>query len=121
MDILRRGTQWLGGQLARHAANEITYRQGATSLSLPGATKVRQDIEVLDDDGMMTIVQVYEWRVAAVAFAVAGIKPRIGDEIREVVDGDERVYEVMPISGMPAVQDMSTHGYRLKIRTKLVG
>jgi hypothetical protein len=121
MDMIRRGSQWLGGQLARHAATEITYRQGSASLSIPGATKVRRDIDVLDDDGMMTVVQVYEWRCSANAFAVAAIKPRMGDEIVEIEDGEESVYEVMPIAGMPATQEMSTHGHRLKIRTKLVG
>jgi len=120
MNLLRRGSKWLTGQMAEHASEPVTYRQGSVSVLIPSAMRIRRDVEVMDDDGMMTWVQVHEFRFEMRWLAAQQIGPRKGDLITETIDGDERRFEVMPVGGKPAWKDASNDGHWISVMTKAV-
>lgn len=120
MNLLDRGSRWLTGQMVQHAGTRVLFRRGPISIMLDECVKFRREVEVIDEDGIPTIIQVFEFRVKAEAFELAGITPRTGDMLLEVIDGDESTYEVMPTQGVPSVKDMSNDRHYMSLMTKRV-
>ena len=121
MNLLDRGSRWLTGQMAQHAGTRVLFRRGSIAIMLEQVVKFRREVEVIDEDGIPTIIQVFEFRVSIEAFEIAGITPRTGDLLIETIDGDESNYEVMPTQGIPAVKDMANDRHYMSLMTKRVG
>jgi hypothetical protein len=120
MNLLDRGQRWLTGQMAQHAGTRVLFRRGPISIMLDRVVKLRREVEVIDEDGMPTIIQVFEFRVESEAFLLSGITPRTGDQLVETIDGEDSHYELMPTQGMPTVKDGSNDRHRMSLLTKRV-
>jgi hypothetical protein len=121
MNLLRRGSHWLTGRMEEHASEPLEYRQGRRSAMIPSAVKIRREVEAMDEDGFVTTIQVHEFRIRSELLKEQYITPRSGDELRETIDGETSIYQVMPTPGRPVARDMANDGHWISVMSKLVG
>lgn len=120
MNLLDRGSRWLSTQMAQHAGTRVVYRRGSKSILLTEVVKFRREVEVIDEDGMPTKIQVFEFRCMTEDFIADDIVPRPGDLMTEIAYHEESHYEVMPTQGLPAIKDAANDQHWLSILTKRI-
>jgi hypothetical protein len=117
-NLLARGSAWLRSRMLEHASQTVTFVRGATSLEI-SAVRGRSEFEVIEGESLVRSRGV-DWIVAKNALVVAGqpVRPAIGDEFRETVDGVLRQYRVLALGD--EVWREEAQGELLRIHTKLV-
>jgi hypothetical protein len=113
-DLLRQGSQWLGGMLKQYASRPVTYRRGETDLAVD-ATVGRTQYEVEDGYGLRVAAEVMDFLILAEDFTLG--EPQAGDQI--VVDST--VYEVMALGTTGHWRWSDPHHTTLRIHTKEIG
>jgi hypothetical protein len=118
---LRDAESWLGTQLARTNGRLVTYRRRDLVLPLVGWLASNL-LEVEDEDGIPQRIQSLDWtfRAADLVLGDEAIMPRPGDQIVEIEDGDERVYEVMALDRQPCWVWLGTGQRLVLVHTKRV-
>lgn len=117
-NLLARGAAWLRSRMLEHAASEVTFVRGATSLVVP-AVRGRSEFEVVEGESLVRSRGV-DWIVAKDALVVAGqvVRPAIGDEFRETVGTVTRHYRVLALGD--EVWREEALGEFVRVHTKLV-
>ena len=120
-NLLQDGVTWLGGQLKDHCGLSVTYCRGPLMVSITG-TATMHEYEVVDTDGVVTIVTSRDYVVHAADLVLAGttITPRGGDRITETIGGTEQTFEVMPLGGSRAFDPVDPDSVLLKVHTKKI-
>jgi len=122
-DLLDDGLAWLAEQLKAHASRTVVYRRGANEVTVQ-ATVGRTLLKLDDGYGGVRM----EWTdrdfvIAADDLVLGGEKtlPQRGDQVRETVDGQTLVYEVLAPGSEPEWRWSDPHRRLLRIHTKQVG
>lgn len=120
-NILQDGAAWLGGQLKDHAGTSITYQRGVDTVTIT-ATATLHEYEVVDQDGLSTMVLSRDYLVHAADLVLGGaeIAPRAGDQITETIGGVACSFEVMPLGMKKEYEPVDKDGLLLLIHTKKV-
>lgn len=118
-DIIARGQAFLAAKLKAHASRTVTYRRGASSVSVQ-ATIGTSLLSVGDGAGGTRVVRTdRDYLIAAADLVLGGVAvtPVRGDVITDAAApaGD---YEVMPYEGEPCWRYADPTGYMLRIHTK---
>lgn len=100
----------------------ITYCRGGDALAL---TAVPAEDRYLADDGhgllQQQFVRDYLVLAADLDFGGGPTEPRQGDQIKETIDGQVKVYEVVALGGEPHWRYSDSGHTVVRIHTKLVG
>jgi len=122
-DLLDDGLAWLAEQLKAHASQTVVYRRGANEVTVQ-ATVGRTLLKFDDGYGGVRM----EWTdrdflIAADDLVLGGEKtlPQRGDQVRETVDSQTLVYEVLAPGSEPEWRWSDPHRRLLRIHTKQVG
>ena len=121
-DLLQTGAAWLAGQLQSHAGQTVTYSRSGASVEVT-ATVGQSEYEASDVENYHTTIKMRDYIVNAADLVINGsaIKPQRGDQIRQVVDGETKVYEVLPPSSNSDVyENRDGREVIYRIHTKLV-
>jgi len=120
-NMLQDGVAFLGGQLKDHCGLSVTYYRGQSSVSIT-ATASMHRYEVIDTDGIVTVVTSRDYVVHAADLVVGGttITPRAGDTIKETIGGTERTFEVMPLGAEAAYEPVDPDSVLLTVHTKKI-
>jgi hypothetical protein len=120
-DLLKSGLSWLSSQLQDHAATTLTYKRGANEIVIVG-TFARVDREVAQDTDYRIQNELRDLIVSASQLKIdnQAIEPTPGDRVLEVVDGETRTYEVLPLDGTPCWQWLGNREVDYRIHLKKV-
>jgi len=121
-DLLQQGLDWLEEQRRTHLSRNVTYRRGSSTaqvLATVGATRFEAD----DGSGIVVEMEARDYLIAAADLVLdsAQVLPERGDEIVEVRDGINYVYEVMDLGSEKHFVTCDPAGRTLRIHTKHVG
>lgn len=118
-NLMQRSATWISDRMQAVAGRTITYIRGpATSVTAVGVP-VEERYKTVGDDGCLTWFHSTDWCIAAAD--LDELTPRPGDRISETLNGDERVYEVLPISDAePCFKPTDTSGIRVTVHTKRI-
>ncbi len=121
-DLLREGQAWLANQLHQHVAADVVYRRGAEEVAVR-ATIGRTLLQL--DDGMGGVRM--EWtdrdyliRAADLALGGNQVQPQRGDQIRETVEAQTLVYEVLAPGNEPPWRWADPHRQMYRIHAKQI-
>lgn len=116
-DLLASGAAWLAGKLASHAATSITYRRGASSVSI-FASFGRTVFEVVGNDNAVTRFTSRDFLFAAgdLDFGSGPVDPRRNDLVTATIAGVERTFQVLDVNGVCFSKD--AQGVMLRVHTK---
>ncbi len=121
-DLLREGQAWLANQLHQHVAADVVYRRGAEEVAVR-ATIGRTLLQL--DDGMGGVRM--EWtdrdyliRAADLALGGSPAQPQRGDQIRETVEAQTLVYEVLAPGNEPPWRWADPHRQMYRIHAKQI-
>lgn len=95
-DLLERGSQWLEDQRHAHMTRMVVYQRGASIVEV--AASIGQTVfEQADDYGVIHKTESRDFliRTADLMLDDEQTLPQAGDRIREAVEGQTFVYEVM--------------------------
>lgn len=111
---------WFADQLQDVAGREIVYIRGSTETAPFVASVASTSYEVADDMGVLTSFAAFDWTIRAANIVLNNVlrEPRLGDYIRETLNGVEVRYEVLPIGSMPCFSWLDTSGALLLVHTK---
>ena len=120
-DLLRTGSDWLAGQLGRHASGQVEYFRGDDSVTV-NATVGRTEFEIDDGSGVLQRIEARDFLIAAGDLVLAGqaALPQRGDRIKESQNGTVYVYEVMAPGQEPHYRFSDPYRKLLRIHTKQV-
>jgi len=128
-DLLRQGSQWLGGMLKQHASSPVTYRRPsvgsgqATELEV-NATFGRTEYEVEDDYGLRVGAEVTDFLILGADVSPTFGEPEAGDRIVIPSTGlgqADVVFEVMPLAGQGHWRWSDPHKITMRIHAKEIG
>lgn len=122
-DLLRQGSQWLGGMLNQHASSPVTYRRGETELEV-NATFGRTEYEVEDDYGLRVGAEVTDFLILGEDLSPTFGEPEAGDQIVTPSTGSGQagvVHEVMSLAGQGHWRWCDLHRTTMRIHTKEIG
>ena len=122
-DLLRTGSDWLADRLKEHASRPVTYRRGASEVTLQ-ATIGRTLLKL--DDGYGGVRMVWtdrDFLIHASDLVLVGnqVLPERGDTVREAVGAATFVYEVLAPGQEPAWRWSDVSHKLLRVHTKRVG
>lgn len=119
-DIIADAAQWLIDKLQDIAAREVTFTRGSRTTSTIVGTPTKVEYKVMDDEGFMTLVTMFDWRFETADLVLGGeaFTPREGDVISETLNGQAIEYAVMPIMGKPASEWEDTAGLMTIVHSK---
>lgn len=121
-DLLSEGLQWLTEELLAHCGRTVTYRRGADEVTLQAV--IGRTLLKLDDGygGVRMEWTDRDFLIAADDLVLGGEKtlPQRGDQVRETVDGQTLVYEVLAPGNEPEWRWSDPHRTLLRIHTKLI-
>ncbi len=122
-DMLQSGQEWLADQLKQYASRPVVYGRGIEQVSVQ-ATIGRTLLKLDDGYGGVRM----EWtdrdfliQTADLILGAALVTPERGDRIRETVEANTSVYEVMAYGGEPPWRFSDPFGKLLRIHTKFIG
>jgi len=122
-DLLDDGLAWLAEQLKAHASRTVVYRRGTSEVTVQAL--VGRTLLKLDDGygGVRMEWTDRDFVIAADDLVLGGEKtlPQRGDQVRETVDGQALVYEVLAPGSEPEWRWSDPHRRLLRIHTKQVG
>lgn len=103
------------------AGREAEYWRQSLSTKLT-ATPVVVTYDVEDESGTPTQIQSFDYVLVANELKLAGnvIEPRAGDQIRDTINGQEVVFEVLPIGRRPCFEWEDGGGILLRVHTQRV-
>lgn len=103
-NLLDTGAAWLLSQLQSHAGRSVTYTQlGQAAIDDITATRAVEEVQIVDAQGMPTVVTVSAWLIASTD--LDGITPKRGDTVTETTSGgDVVIWEVAPRPNGPLWQ-----------------
>ena len=113
VNLLKQGSDWLGGVLAEHASGQVTYRRGLTDTAV-NAVHGKTDVEIADESGL-TI------QGAAKDFLILASQLPYEPEPGDVIVADGRQYEVMPLAGDSCWRWSDPYRKTYRIHTKDIG
>ena len=122
-DMLDSGLGWLAEKLKAHASRQVVYRRGADEVTVQAI--IGRTLLKLDDGygGVRMEWTDRDFVIAADDLVLGGEKtlPQRGDQVRETVDGQTLVYEVLAPGSEPEWRWSDPHRRLLRIHTKQVG
>lgn len=121
--MLRKGAEWLNRKLKQHAGETLVYSRGAHSTTIT-AVAGKTLLQLNDDLGGVRV----EWTdrdflITASDLVLNGsvTLPQRGDQIREVIGSQTKVYEVTAPGAEP-IWRWSDEGQQvLRVHTKEIG
>ena len=121
MNILQRGTAWLGERLKESASVSIVYMRRSVLASL-SATVTSHEYEIVDEEDVTTIARSRDYILHSADLAAGGIElpPRAGDRIREEVGGVVQLFEVLPAGMRNEYETVDTDDVLYVVHTKRV-
>jgi hypothetical protein len=96
--------------------DDVTYLAGTVEITW-NVQVVLQRHETLGERGVKTTIVSRDYVGSA---SELGIIPEEGHRIREIVGGETKVFEVMPIADAPCWEPADESGRRIVVRTKEV-
>jgi len=119
-DLLQTGSQWLEGMRHSHASHSVTYHRDAANVTL-NATVGTSTFEIATTNG----IEPYETRdflvrTADLILSGSPVTPARGDRIKEVLNGDTVIYEVMSPGTEPPWRYSDGDRLTMRIHTKQV-
>ena len=120
-NIMSSGAAWLAGQLKAHVKTTVTYRRGATNVSL-SATKGQTEYEQVDESGFGQRILFVDFIITAADLVLSGSStptlPARSDTIEETIGSATHTYEVLPTDTEPCYRFSDPHRKGLRIHTK---
>lgn len=119
-DLLARGAAWLAEQRGRHLTRAVVYVRGDAEIALR-ATVGRTEYEEADAMGALRRLESRDYLLDAASLRVADVPflPRVGDRIRETLDGRRCEYEVLSPAGAPPWRYIGPDRRTLRVHTRL--
>jgi len=118
-DRLESGLAWLATQIIGHRARTVTYVRAGASAQVPAATG--KTVFRLDTGyGLFEHVETHDYLIAVADLVDFG-EPQAGDRIKDVLNGQVEVFEVMAPSGEPHFKYCDPYRRMFRIHTKYVG
>lgn len=120
-DLLDKGSKWLGRQRREHAAQEVVYLRGGSSVGVP-ATIGQTDFQRDDGNGFPLTFQSVDFLITAADLVLDGIPvtPERGDQVITGRIDEGVVYELMDNLGGPAWKYADAYRRVYRIHTKQV-
>jgi hypothetical protein len=121
-NLLKQGSAWLARTMATHAAEEVHYLRGDSSVVVR-ATVGRSLYEQAGDDGYQTRTAARDYLIPAADLTVDDVpaEPQPGDRVVEGGLEAGQVYEVMAVAGEPCWRWSDDHRQVMRVHTKYVG
>ena len=121
-DLLQQGAAWLEGMRHAHAARPVIYYRAGLSVELL-ATVGRSVFEVVAADGVVEQVERRDYLLRAEDLVLGGerTEPQAGDLIKEPVNGQHELYEVMGAGREKHFRKSDPGGLTLRVHTAHVG
>ena len=118
--LMQRGAEWLGSKLSSVtvAGRTVTIRQGRTTLAdVTGWCSMHQ--EMVDGEVLPLGIKSYDWSFKKEDLGT--LKFRNGGTITETLNGEQVVYEVMPLGeNEPTQERLDTSGILIVVHTKII-
>ncbi len=120
-NLLSSGVAWLSSQLKSFASSTVTYRRGASSVSLLATIgrHVPQSLGGLADNEVDTFSTVITYEADELDFGSGVTLPERGDEIELVDNGVTFTFEVLPVEGSRWWREADAFGKRIEVAVKL--
>ena len=119
-DLLQTASDWLEAQRHEHASHAVTYHRGGEQVTVNATVgETRWDVE--KEHGVETW-QSRDFLIRAEDLVLAGgpAEPAAGDRIKETIDGQVLVFEVMAPGDEPPWRYSDQWRKTLRVHTKLV-
>ena len=115
--LMQNAADWLGDRLKTAAGRTVTIRQGRTTLSdVTGWCSMHS--EMVDGEVLPIAIRSYDWSFKKEDLGT--LKLRNGGTITETLDGEQVVYEIIPMGDEPAMERMDTSGILVTVHTKII-
>lgn len=116
MSLLSRGNSWLEGKRPTATATAVTYKRGATTVSL-NATPNRTEAATIGGDGNELRSEQWEWLIRTADLAsLSPAVPKIGDRILRTIGGDVHEFVVVAAGGTGGISWRYADDDQLTIR-----
>lgn len=111
------------GMMAEVFGDTVSIHRASESTSGVTAEALSREYEVIDTDGVVTVVNVRDFVINVEDYTFGGTvtDPRSGDRIKQSIAGTTHVFEVMPIASRPSREWVGNQNPQWMIHTKLVG
>lgn len=121
-NLLNRGAAWLAGTMACHAAEDVHFVRGESSVVVR-ATIGRAVYEQAGDDGLVTRTAARDYLVPAAGLTVddVPVEPRPGDRFVEGGLEAGHAYEVAALPGEPCWRWSDEFRRTMRVHTKYIG
>jgi hypothetical protein len=124
-NVLADGLSWLAGQMKASASTTITYKRGASSVSID-ATFGSQVLRVSDRDGNSKVERPdadFIFTAADLNFGSGEVEPDAGDYIEATFGSTTKRFQLMPMNNgaEPAWRYCDPHQLMVRCHTKYVG
>ena len=118
-DLLEQGVDWLTHQRHAHMTRTITYQRDVASCEL-AATIGDSEFEQVDDHNIVHKLESRDFLIRTADLILGGSQtlPQAGDRVRETVESQVFVYEVMGPGGEPPYRYSDQYRKTLRIHTK---
>lgn len=120
-DLLDKGSKWLGRQRREHAAQEVVYLRGGSSVGVP-ATIGRTEFDQ-DESGYPVRVHSTDFLIDVADLELDGIpvEPQRGDQVITGRIDEGVVFEVMNVPGAGYWRYADAYRRVYRVHTKQVG
>jgi len=120
-DMLGKASRWLEGQRHKYLTRAVVYRRGLESITV-NASIGRSSFEQSDESGLITRMESIDFLIRSSDLVINGIRtlPMPGDQIRDQLDINVFVYEVMADGADAEYKWSDPNKETLRIHTKLV-
>ena len=121
-DLLKTGSDWLGGMFRKHASQRVLYSRSAAEVGLM-ATIGRTEWEIDAGESVLTKWESRDFLCDAAELVLPGVgltTPAAGDQIKEMDGSTVHVYEVCAPASVPVFEYADPYRNRLRIHTKEV-
>jgi hypothetical protein len=117
--LMQRGDSWLAGKLQVAAGRSVTLHWRNKSVPVTGTVTLQQ-YEVVDENGLTTLVESWDWTFTAAELLLDGqlVRPTKGYWLSETLNSEEVRYDVMPVGNKPPTETVGAFETRVVVHTK---
>lgn len=98
MGLMSRGMNWLAAKVQAAGGRAVTYTRGVTSVTVTATPAEILEERPATDEPTRAESRRRDYLIAVADLAAAGVsgEPRTGDRITEVINGEAKVFDVLP-------------------------
>jgi hypothetical protein len=117
--LMQRGASWLAGKLQAAAGRSVTLHWRNKSVAVTGTVTLQQ-YEVVDENGLTTLVESWDWTFTAAELLLDGqsVRPTKGYWLSETLNSEEVRYDVMPVGSKPPTETVDAFETLVVVHTK---